>query len=85
MKPTTQLIAGALFMLGATFIQAQPAHATVVKNSFLKTQRTISTYNSNKHAKLTLPKGTVVQVKTAALSKKANHLQPLDSRQRLQF
>lgn len=62
LKPTTQLIAGALFMLGAAFIQAQPAHATVVKNSFLKTQRSISTYNSNKHAKFTLPKGTVVQV-----------------------
>ena len=62
MKRTTQLITGALLMFGAALMQAQPAHATVVKNSFLKTQRTIRTYNINKHAKLTLPKGAVVQV-----------------------
>lgn len=62
MRLTSKIMFSALVLFGAAFIQAQPAHATVIKNSFLKTQRTITTYNSKKQVKITIPKGTTVQV-----------------------
>ncbi|APR07516.1 hypothetical protein FAM21834_01388 [Lentilactobacillus parabuchneri] len=62
MRFTTKFMVCSGLLLGGLFAAAQPAHATVIKNSFLKTQRNISTYNSQKQVKLTIPKGTVVQV-----------------------
>ncbi|KRK88247.1 hypothetical protein FD17_GL000547 [Lentilactobacillus sunkii DSM 19904] len=52
------ITSGFAFLLAGA---AVPAHATVVKNSFLKTTRTIRTTNSKKQVKLTIPKNTVVQ------------------------
>lgn len=60
--------AGFAFLLGGGTIQA---HAKVVKNSFLKTTRTIRTTNSKKQVKLTIPKNTVVQA--AGIKWSSNH------------
>lgn len=60
--------AGIALLVGGE-MAATTAHATVIKNSFLQTQRTIHTTNSKKQVKLTLPNKTVVQataVKTGA-------------------
>lgn len=62
MRRSGKILTGAMLLFGMTIITAQPAHATVIKNSFLKTQRTITTYNSKKQVKLIIPKGTTVQV-----------------------
>ncbi|KRK88804.1 hypothetical protein [Lentilactobacillus sunkii] len=62
MRLTSKIMFSTLVLFGTAFIQTQPAHATVIKNSFLKTQRTITTYNSKKQVKVTIPKGTTVQV-----------------------
>lgn len=62
------IAAGFAFLLAGA---AVPAHATVVKNSFLKTTRTIRTTNSKKQVKLTIPKNTVVQA--AGIKRSSNH------------
>lgn len=62
MRLSSKILACALTLFGATIFTAQPVHATVIKNSFLTTQRTITTYNSKKQVKLIIPKGTTVQV-----------------------
>lgn len=63
MRRSGKILTGAMLLFGMTIITAQPAHATVIKNSFLKTQRTITTYNSKKQVKLTIPKGTTDQAR----------------------
>ncbi len=62
MRLTSKIMIGTLALFGGALLQVQPAHATVIKNSFFKTQRSITTYNSKKQVKVTIPKGTTVQV-----------------------
>lgn len=59
-----QILAGAiggLALIAGMTLAPQTASAKVVKNSFLVTQKTITTTNSKKQVKLTVPKGTTVR------------------------
>lgn len=55
-------------------VQAKSSYLKVAKRDYLQTRRKVTVTNSYyKNTKITLPKGTVVQVAVAAKSKKTHH------------
>lgn len=66
--------AGIAVLTGVAVLAPTQASASVVKNSFLTTKHQISTTNSKKQVKITIPKGTTVRVAGIKTSKGSTYV-----------